>query len=69
LEINVIGVNLTPAERASPAIQSANLPLRVCTACAAARTVEESNLIQGAVIKPMGDYIKAVAAREKNVAF
>jgi uncharacterized protein involved in oxidation of intracellular sulfur len=66
---NVIGVNLTPLKDLLAAIQAASIPVWVCGACAMARKVEQSDLIQGAVIKTMGDYIKAVAEREKNVAF
>ncbi|HEX8874977.1 MAG TPA: DsrE family protein [Nitrosospira sp.] len=66
---SVIGVNLTPLKDLLAVIQSANIPVWVCGACAAARKVEGSDLIPGAVLKNMGDYIKAVAEREKNVAF
>jgi predicted peroxiredoxin len=65
----IIGVNLTPLKDLLTAIQTVNIPIWVCGACAVARKVEQSDLVQGAVIKTMGDYIKAVAEREKNVAF
>jgi uncharacterized protein involved in oxidation of intracellular sulfur len=65
----VIGVNLTPLKEIITAIVSTGIPIWVCGACATAREIEESNLISGAVIKTMGDYIKTVAEREKCVAF
>lgn len=66
---HVTGVNLTPLKDVLTAIQAANTPIWVCGACAVARKIEESDLVPGAVIKTMGDYIKAVAEREKCVAF
>jgi len=66
---NVVGVNLPPLKDLLAAIQAAGIPVWVCGACAVARKVAEPDLIAGAVIKTMGDYIKAVAEREKCVAF
>ena len=36
---------------------------------AAARQIGQGDLVAGAVIKGMPDYIKAVAERDRNVAF
>lgn len=66
---HVTGVNLPPLKDVLGAIQAADIPIWVCGACATARKIGEPDLIPGAVIKAMGDYIKAVAEREKCVAF
>ena len=66
---NLVGVNLPPLKDLLSTIQAAAIPVWVCGACAVARKVAESDLIGDAVIKTMGDYIKAVAEREKCVAF
>ncbi len=66
---HVIGVNLTPLKEIMAAIVATSIPIWVCGACATARRIEEGDLIPGAVIKTMSDYIKAVAEREKCVAF
>lgn len=66
---HVTGVNLPPLKEVLTATQAAGIPIWVCGACAAARKIEEPDLIPGAAIKAMGDYIKAVAEREKCVAF
>jgi predicted peroxiredoxin len=66
---HVTGVNLTPLKDLLAAIQAAGIPIWVCGACAVARQITEADLVQGATIKNMGDYIKAVAERDKNVAF
>lgn len=66
---HVIGVNLTPLKEILEAIISTGIPIWVCGACAIARRVEEGGLVAGATIKTMGDYIQAVAEREKCVAF
>lgn len=66
---HVTGVNLPPLKDVLAAVQAADIPIWVCGACAAARKIGEADLVSGAVIKAMGDYIKAVAEREKCVAF
>ncbi len=66
---HIKGVNLPPLKEVLMAIQAADIPIWVCGACAAARKIEEPDLIRGAAVKAMGDYIKAVAEREKCVAF
>jgi uncharacterized protein involved in oxidation of intracellular sulfur len=65
----VIGVNLSPLKELLAAVQAAGIPLWVCGACAVARQVGEADLVAGAVIKTMGDYVQAVAEREKIIAF
>ena len=66
---HVQGVNLTPLKDLLAAVQAAGVPIWVCGACAVARLIEASDLIAGASIKGMPDYIKAVVEREKNIAF
>jgi len=51
------------------AVQAANIPIWVCGACAVARQIGAGDLVAGATIKGMPDYIKAVAERDRNVAF
>jgi uncharacterized protein involved in oxidation of intracellular sulfur len=66
---HVTGVNLTPLKDLVAAVQAANIPIWVCGACAVARQIGGTDLIAGASIKGMPDYIKAVAERDHNVAF
>ena len=66
---HVIGVNLTPLKEIVATIVATGIPIWVCGACATARMIEEGELIPGAVIKTMEDYIQTVAEREKCVAF
>jgi predicted peroxiredoxin len=66
---HVVGVNLTPLKNLVAAVQAANIPLWVCGACAVARQVAEKDLVEGATIKGMPDYIQAVAEREKVISF
>jgi sulfur relay (sulfurtransferase) complex TusBCD TusD component (DsrE family) len=66
---HVAGVNLPPLKDLLVAIQAVDIPVWVCGACAIARKITEPDLIARAVIKTRGDYIKAVAEREKCVAF
>lgn len=66
---HITGVNLPPLKDTLMAIQTAGIPIWVCGACAVARKIGEPDLVSGALIKNMGDYIKAVAERDKCVAF
>ena len=66
---HVVGVNLTPVKDLLAAVQAAGIPIWVCGACAVARQIGEADLVAGATIKAMGDYIKAVAELDKNVVF
>ena len=66
---HVTGVNLTPLKDLLAAVQAANIPLWVCGACAVARQMTDADLVAGAAIKGMPDYIKAVADRDKNLSF
>ena len=66
---HVTGVNLTPLKDVLAAVQAAHIPIWVCGACAVARQIGGSDLVSGAAIKGMPDYIKAVAERDRNVAF
>jgi predicted peroxiredoxin len=66
---HVVGVNLPPLKDLLETIHAAGIPVWVCEACATARKTAEPDLIAGAVIKSIGDYIKVVAEREKCVAF
>lgn len=66
---HVTGVNLSPLKDLLAAVQAAGVPIWVCGACAVARQIGEADLVKGASIKAMPDYIKAVAERDKVVAF
>ncbi len=66
---HVTGVNLTPLKDLLAAVQAANIPIWVCGACAVARQISEKDLVAGATIKGMPDYIKAVVERDKAVSF
>lgn len=66
---HVTGVNLTPLKDLLAAVQKAGVQVWVCGACAVARQIDAADLVAGASIKGMPDYIKAVAERDRNVAF
>ena len=66
---HVIGVNLTPLKDVVAALHAAHIPIWVCGACAVARQIDENDLVEGATIKGMPDYIKAVAERNKVISF
>ncbi len=66
---HVTGVNLTPLKDVLTAVQAARIPIWVCGACAVARQINEGDLVAGATIKGMPDYIQAVSERDRNVAF
>ena len=58
-----------PAQDLLATVAAANIPLWVFGACAVARQVKETDLVEGATIKGMPDYIQAVAEREKVISF
>ena len=66
---HVTGVNLTPLKDLLAAVQAAGIPIWVCGACAVARQITEADLVAGATIKGMPDYINAVIERDRNVTF
>jgi predicted peroxiredoxin len=66
---HVVGVNLTPLKDLLAAVQSANIPIWVCGACAIARQIGQGDLVSGAIIKGMPDYIKAVTDFDRNIVF
>ena len=66
---HVHGVNLTPLKDLLGALQAARVPIWVCGACAVARQIEGSDLVTGASIKGMPDYINAVIEHDKHIAF
>lgn len=66
---HVTGVNLTPLKELLAAVQAAGIPIWVCGACAVARQINAGDLVAGATIKGMPDYIKTVAERDRSVAF
>jgi uncharacterized protein involved in oxidation of intracellular sulfur len=66
---HVTGVNLAPLKDVLSAVQAAGVPIWVCEACAVARQIGGADVVAGASIKGMPDYMKAVAEREKCVAF
>jgi predicted peroxiredoxin len=66
---HVHGVNLTPLKDLLAGVQAAYIPIWVCGACAVARQIGGADLVAGASIKGMPDYIKAVAERDRSVVF
>ena len=66
---HVTGVNLTPLKDLLAGVQAANIPIWVCGACVVARQISGGDLVAGASIKGMPDYIKAVAERDRSVVF
>lgn len=66
---HVTGVNLTPLKDLLTAVQAAGIPIWVCGACAVARQIGGDDLVAHAAIKGMPDYIKAVADRDRSIAF
>jgi len=66
---HVHGVNLTPLKDLLVAVEAAGVPIWVCGACAVARQIGGTDLVAGASIRGMPDYIKAVVEREKSIAF
>ena len=66
---HVVGVNLTPLKDLLAAVQAAQIPLWVCGACAVARQMQATDLVTGAAIKGMPDYIQAAAERDKVITF
>ncbi|MCX5723602.1 MAG: DsrE family protein [Nitrospirae bacterium] len=66
---HVTGVNLTPLKDLLAAVQAAHIPIWVCGACAVARQIGVGDLVSGATIKGMPDYIKAAAERDRCLSF
>ncbi|WP_367025810.1 DsrE family protein [Methylococcus sp. ANG] len=66
---HVVGVNLMPLKDLLAAVQAAGIPIWVCGACAVARQIGEADLIGGATIKGMPDYIATVLERDRSIAF
>lgn len=66
---HVRGVNLPPLKDLLASVQTAGVPIWVCGACAVARQIGGTDLVAGAAIKGMPDYIKAVAERDRSVVF
>ena len=66
---HVTGVNLTPLKELLAVVQKGGVPIWVCGACAVARQIDSADLVAGASIKGMPDYIKAVAERDRIVTF
>jgi uncharacterized protein involved in oxidation of intracellular sulfur len=66
---HIVGVNLTPLRELLAAVQSAGTPIWVCGACAVARQIGEADLVAGATIKGMPDYIATVVERDRTIAF
>ncbi|WNM58486.1 DsrE family protein [Candidatus Nitrospira allomarina] len=65
----VQGIGLPALKVLANTILSQGIPLWVCSACAIARQIHESDLEVGAVMKGMQDYVKAVAERDRNLSF
>ncbi|MFO0775359.1 MAG: DsrE family protein [Nitrospiraceae bacterium] len=66
---HITGVNLTPLKDLLAAVQTAGIPIWVCGACAVARQIGGADLVAGASIKGMADYIKAVTERDRSLVF
>ena len=66
---HIHGVNLAPLKELLAALQAAGVQIWVCGACAVARQIMPDDLVTGASIKGMPDYINAVAERDRNVIF
>ncbi len=66
---HVHGVNLTPLKDVLAAVQAAGVSILVCVACAVARQIAGSDLVAGASIKGMPEYVKEVTQRDRNVTF
>lgn len=65
----VTGVGLPALKVVANAVQLLKIPIWVCSACAMARQMKESELEIGAVMKDMPDYIKAVSESDRNLSF
>jgi len=66
---HVVGVNLTPLKDLLAAVQALGVPIWVCGACAVARQIGGDDLVHGATIKGMPDYIAALLERDKSISF
>jgi uncharacterized protein involved in oxidation of intracellular sulfur len=66
---HVIGVNLTPLKGLLAAVQALGIPIWICGACAVARQIGVADLVDGASIKGMPDYISAILERDKSITF
>ncbi|RMH07285.1 MAG: sulfur reduction protein DsrE [Nitrospirae bacterium] len=65
----VQGVGLPPLKDIASAVQAAGVPIWVCSACAVARQIKETDLIAGAIIKGMPDYVAKVAESDRSLSF
>jgi predicted peroxiredoxin len=65
----VQGVGLPALKVLANAVELLKIPIWVCSACAIARQIDESDLEIGSVMKDMPDYIKAVAEGDRNLSF
>lgn len=66
---HVVGVNLAPLKDLLAALQSAAIPIWVCGACADARQIGVADLVEGATIKGMPDYVASVVERDRSISF
>ena len=66
---SVQGVGLPALKDIAGAVQSAGIPIWVCSACAVARQLAEEDLVQGSLIKGMPDYVKAVGESDRSLSF
>jgi uncharacterized protein involved in oxidation of intracellular sulfur len=65
----VTGVGLPALKVVANAVQLLKIPIWVCSACAMARHIEDSELEIGSVMKDLADYIKVVAESDRNLSF
>lgn len=66
---HIVGVNLPPLKDLLAALQVAGVPVWVCEACAVARQIGAGDLIAGATLKGMPDYIRTVLERDRSITF
>ncbi|MEM9304240.1 MAG: DsrE family protein [Pseudomonadota bacterium] len=66
---HIQGVNLKLLGDVLADVVTAGIPIWVCSACAVARNVALEDLVTGAVIKEMPDYIEAVTERDRLIPY
>lgn len=66
---SVQGIGLPALKVVANDLQVSKMPIWVCSACAIARQLGESDLDVGMVMKNMPDYVQAVAESDRNLSF
>ncbi len=65
----IVGHNMPPMKGLVEYLVGAGVEIWVCEACAKGRNVGPDNFVATARYMGMGDYVKAVAAAERNLSF